>query len=57
MVENKCFTRYKESRVCLAEDSEALQVTDYSLVAGDWSVLWSVRQTDSHGQLAGAYDW
>merc|ERR1719270_2669576 len=36
MVDNDCFEGYKESGRCLAEDNQALEVTDYSLVQGDW---------------------
>jgi len=60
MVKNDCMDRYEESGACLAGDSEALQLTDYSLVEGDWWTVYgqSCGQTDSDGvSWAGAYDW
>ena len=49
MVENDCIERYDESGKCLAEDNEALAITDYNLVAGDWWTVWG----QSCGQVSG----
>jgi len=59
MVDNDCFEGYEESGRCLAEDNQALEVTDYSLVQGDWWTVWgqSCGQTDQYGVWSGAYDW
>ena len=59
MVANECIPRYAESGKCLAEDSQALPLTDYDLVVGDWWTVWgqSCGQTDQHGEWVGAYDW
>ena len=40
MVKNDCIERYDESGACLAEDHQALPLTDYSLVSGDWWTVW-----------------
>ena len=39
MVDNNCMGTYEDSGVCLAEDDQALDLTDYDVVAGDW---WTV---------------
>ena len=58
MVDNDCMDRYAESGKCLADDHQALEITDYSLVQGDWWTVWgqSCGQTDDHGVWSGAYD-
>merc|ERR1712013_772594 len=40
MVENECMDKYEESGSCLATDSQALDITDYDMVAGDWWTVW-----------------
>merc|ERR1712215_169025 len=59
MVENDCMDKYPESGRCLATDDQALDITDYDMVAGDWWTVWgqSCGQEDSHGVWSGAYDW
>merc|ERR1712002_1211268 len=59
MVEHGCMEKYEESGSCLATDSQALDITDYSQVRGDWWTVWgqSCGQEDDHGVWAGAYDW
>merc|ERR1711970_564823 len=59
MVDNECMDQYEESGRCLATDSQALDITDYDMVAGDWWTVWgqSCGQEDDHGTWAGAYDW
>jgi len=59
MVENECMDKYEESGSCLAADSQALDITDYDMVAGDWWTVWgqSCGQEDDLGTWSGAYDW
>jgi len=59
MVANNCMDKYAESGKCLATDSQALPITDYQEVAGDWWTVYgqSCGQTDEFGTWAGAYDW
>jgi len=59
MVANDCMDKYAESGACLATDAQALPITDYEQVAGDWWTVWgqSCGQEDDHGVWAGAYDW
>ena len=45
MVNNNCMEKYEESGACLAEDDQALDLTGYDLVQGDW---WTV-----YGQSCG----
>ena len=40
MVDNNCMGTYEDSGACLAEDDQALDLTDYDLVAGDWWTVW-----------------
>merc|ERR1711951_5987 len=40
MVKNDCMDKYDESGACLAEDEQALDMTDYDLVQGDWWTVW-----------------
>jgi len=59
MVNNNCMEKYEESGACLAEDDQALDLTGYDLVQGDWWTVYgqSCGQTDQWGEWAGAYDW
>lgn len=59
MVDNNCMGTYEDSGACLAEDDQALDLTDYDLVAGDWWTVWGQNcgQTDQWGEWSGAMDW
>lgn len=59
IMEHGCMPRYDESGACLAEDGEALDTVDHSLIAGDWWTVYgqSCGQTDEYGTWTGAYDW
>jgi len=59
LVDNDCMPKYPASGVCLAEDSQALDTKDFSLVAGDWWTVYgqSCGQLDTMGDWSGSHDW
>jgi len=59
MVEHHCVEEYPESGKCLATDDQAMDITNYDLVAGDWWTVWgqSCGQEDEYGVWSGSYDW
>jgi len=58
LVENDCMDKYDELGACLAADDQALDITDYDQVAGDWWTVWgqSCGQEDQYGKW-GVADW
>jgi len=58
LVEHECMDKYDELGACLATDDQAMDITDYDMVAGDWWTVWgqSCGQEDQYGKW-GVADW
>merc|ERR1712106_474815 len=62
MVENDCMDKYDESGSCLARDDQAMDITDYDMVAGDWFTVWGQssgleHMTGTRAHMPGSSSW